>query len=91
MKASRLVSYPASGAPAKVHPAFEGGVAQIGRSIVGGQVVVDGDAQQAIRHFAAHDEERVLQIDLVLGGDPLVGEFAEGENAKAGAAGRIRW
>jgi len=43
---------------------------------------MDGNAQEAIRHFSAHNEKRILQIDLVLGSDPLVGEFAECENRK---------
>ena len=43
---------------------------------------MDGDAQYSIRHFAAHDEKRILQIDLVLGRHPLVGEFAIGKGRK---------
>ena len=50
---------------------------------VGCQVVLDGNAQQVIPgQFASDDEERILQIDLVLEGIPLVGEFAEGEKGK---------
>ena len=48
------------------------------------QVVVDGDAQQTVLGQAAlDDEQRVLQVDLILLGHPLVGELAVGEDRES--------
>ena len=56
---------------------------QVDCIVIGRQVVMDGNPQQAICHFALYDKKRVLQVDLVLGCYPLVGEFAKGKAESA--------
>ena len=50
---------------------------------VTGQVVVDGDAQHVVTQLAFDDEQRILQVDKVLLGVPVIGELAVGEGRKA--------
>ena len=53
---------------------------------------MDGNPQDIIRQqLSLDDEERILQIDLVLEGIPLVGELAIGEDREAARLGRSRF
>ena len=65
----------------ETHPAVHSRIALTGGLCLGGKVILNGDAQQVIfNFFTLHDEHRILQVDLVLLGIPLVGKFTVGKH-----------
>ncbi len=85
--AARIVAR--GGSADQRHPRHHGDVAadfDALVSVLDGKVVLDGDAEHVVLVAALRDEQRVLEVHLILLSAPLVGEFAVAEGAQAARA-----